>query len=207
MRPCVVLSLTTLLLAAIAFAQTGFSADVVDLKQPGTPVIAKMYFAAEQMRIEPQQMSPRNAPPIADIMYLKPQTQFRMLLRDRVYAQIPPQEDWWMYTSFLSGSVDDACDIWDKTSHTHSRTCRKVGDDTLNGRPTVKYEGRCSNKNPCHIWIDRRLRFLVKWEDGSNGRELRNIEEGTQPNTLFEIPRGFNRVQATTGTIQSTPAH
>ena len=197
---------TLLAFANAVHAQEGFSADVVELKRSGTPVVAKMYYAQERMRVEPQNMTPRNSPPIAFILYLKTQTEYMMLLRDRVYSEIPPAGDWQIYTSFRSGDVDDACSIWDKGSPSHSGACRKVGDDTINGRAAVKYEGRCSKGQPCYIWIDRRLRLLVKWENGPNGRELRNIQEGNQLPDLFEIPRGFKRVQATTGTMQSAPS-
>jgi len=169
-------------------------------------VIAKMYLAQERMRIEPQNMTPRNAPPIAYIMYLNTQTQFMLLLRERVYAKIPPQENWWMYTAFR-GDVENVCRTWGKASHSQSDTCRKVGDDTINGRTALKYEGHCSQGQPCFIWIDRRLRFMLKWENGSQGEELRNIQEGSQPINMFEVPPGFKSVQSTTGTIHSGPRH
>ena len=51
------------------------------------------------------------------------------------------------------------------------------------------------------------LEDLVKWENSSQGEELRNIQEGSQPIDMFEVPPGFKSVQATSGTIQSGPAH
>jgi hypothetical protein len=34
----------------------------------------------------------------------------------------------------------------------------------------------------------------VKWEGKSNSGELRNIQEGAQPASLFEIPAGFTKM-------------
>ncbi len=198
---------TWFFIAAMAHAQTGFSADVVELKRSASPAAAKIYFAQERMRFEPQNVIPRNAPPIVYMVYLKTQTSFAILPQQRVYAEIPIREDWSMYTSFLSGDVENACGNWDKFSHGHGGDCRKVGTEIVNGRPTVKYEGRCSRNESCQVWVDRALRFLVKWEDGSNSRELRNIQEGEQLPTLFEIPAGFTKVQATAGTVQSSKPH
>jgi len=200
---------TCLFLAATARAQMGFSAETVDLKRPGTPVSAKIYFAQERMRIEPQNMVPRDAPPIVYIVYLKTQTAFAILPRQRVYAEIPMGHvhDWLIYTAFLAGDVENACSSWEEFTHSRGGNCRKVGADVLHGRPTVKYDRRCSNNKPCQVWIDRSLHLLVKWDYGSYAQELQNIQEGDQPIALFEIPAGFTRTQATTGTVQSSKPH
>jgi hypothetical protein len=193
---------TLLLFVGSGNAQSGFTADVVDLGRKGTPVEARIYFTAERMRIEPQNMTPRTAPPIIFIGYLKTGTWFAILPTQHVYAEVPPQQEWLNYTYFQSEDQDNGCKGWDKMSQRHSASCRKVGDENLNGRPAVKYEGRCSVKGPpCHIWIDPSLRFLVKWENGPKGSELRNIQVGAPVVSLFDIPKGFTKVKATSGTV------
>ena len=45
-------------------------------------------------------------------------------------------------------------------------------------------------------WIDRKLRFLVKTESAKGrGMELRNIQEGPQQASLFEIPAGYKKIE------------
>ena len=74
-------------------------------------------------------------------------------------------------------------------------TCRRVGNDTVNGRATVKYEGVSAKGEHRYVWIDPKLRYLVKAEsDKGNSMELRNIQEGPQPASLFEIPAGYQKL-------------
>jgi hypothetical protein len=187
----------------MANAQTGFSADLVDLQRPGMPIKAKIYFSEDRMRVEPQNMSPRNAPPIIFLIYLRTHTSFALLPQQRIYAQIPTPGSWSMYTYFLSHDVDDACGGWDRVLRHHNPTCRKTGNETVSGRTAVRYEARCSHTDSCPFWIDRKLHFLVKWRDGSKGEELRNVQEGFQTASLFSIPAGFNKQKAKTGTAMS----
>jgi len=43
------------------------------------------------------------------------------------------------------------------------------------------------------MWLDPKLRFPVKWEGKNGSGELRNIQEGSQPSSLFEIPSGYTK--------------
>jgi hypothetical protein len=58
----------------------------------------------------------------------------------------------------------------------------------------VKYESTNSSGDVSHFWLDPKLRFPVKWEGKSSSGELRNIQEGAQPASLFEIPAGFTKM-------------
>ena len=69
-----------------------------------------------------------------------------------------------------------------------------VGNETVNGRSAVKYEGTNSGGEPSSVRLDPKLRFPVKWQGKSSGAELRNIQEGTQSASLFEIPAGYTKM-------------
>ncbi len=94
---------------------------------------------------------------------------------------------------FRAGDVENACGDWQKMGHEGS-SCHKVGSETVNGRSTVKYETTNASGDVSHFWLDPKLRFPVKWEGKSNSGELRNIQEGVQPASLFEIPAGFTKM-------------
>jgi hypothetical protein len=48
-----------------------------------------------------------------------------------------------------------------------------------------------SNKGQKHyVWVDTKLHCVVKTDEGG-GIELRNIQEGPQPASLFEVPAGY----------------
>jgi hypothetical protein len=72
-------------------------------------------------------------------------------------------------------------------------TCHKVGNETVNGRSAVKYEGTNSSGEPSSVWLDPKLRFPVKWQGEPSAGELRNIQESTQSANLFEIPAGYTK--------------
>jgi len=44
------------------------------------------------------------------------------------------------------------------------------------------------------VWIDERLGVVTRVQDSEQVLEFRNISEGSQPDTLFEVPSGFARV-------------
>ncbi len=76
---------------------------------------------------------------------------------------------------------------------TRGGSCHKIGSETVNGRSTVKYEGTNAKGETSNVWVDPKLRFPVKWEGKNGSWELRNIQEGTQPASLFEIPADYKK--------------
>jgi hypothetical protein len=99
-----------------------------------------------------------------------------------------------MFSFFKTSDVENACGDWLKLANNKGGTCHKVGSETLNGRNTVEYEGTNAKGEVSHVWLDPKLRFPVKWQGLSEGGELRNIQEGSQPASLFEVPSGFTRM-------------
>ncbi|MGA6952277.1 MAG: hypothetical protein WA416_16240 [Candidatus Sulfotelmatobacter sp.] len=186
--------LALILAASFAAAQAEFSAEIVDLQKPGTPMQAKIYFAKDKMRIESQTASAHGG---AVIINYATQTGDVLMAQQHMYMEMPmqAQTQHMGYASafFQTGDVENACGDWQKMGH-QSSSCHKVGTETINGRSTVKYETTNASGDVSHFWLDPKLRFPVKWEGRSNSGELRNIQEGTQPASLFEIPAGFTKM-------------
>jgi len=192
-----------MLAASFALAQTEFSADIVDLQKPGTPTQAKIYFAKDRMRIESQTVSAHGAGAV--IMNYATQTGTVVMAQQHMYMEMPMQAQTqrmaYAAAFFRAGDVENACGDWQKMGHTEGN-CHKVGSDTVNGRSTVKYETTNASGDVSHFWLDPKLRFPVKWEGKNSGGELRNIQEGTQPASLFEIPAGFVKMEIPGGMMQ-----
>jgi hypothetical protein len=180
-----------MLAASFALAQAEFSADVVDLQKPGTPTQAKIYFTKDKMRIESQTASAHGG---AVIINYATQTGDVLIPQQHMYMEMPMQAQTqrmgYAAAFFQTGDVENACSDWQKMGH-QSSTCRKVGSETVSGRSTVKYETTNASGDVSHFWLDPKLRFPVKWEGKNSSGELRNIQEGAQPASLFEIPGGF----------------
>jgi hypothetical protein len=182
------------LAASFVAAQAEFSADIVDLQEPGTPTTAKIYFAKDKMRIESQTAGARGG---VVIMNYATQTGTVLMAQQHMYMEMPVQAQTqrmsYAAAFFQAGDVENACGDWQKMGHAQG-SCHKVGSDTVNGRSTVKYETANASGDVGHFWLDPKLRFPVKWEGKNNSGELRNIQEGAQQASLFEIPAGFTKM-------------
>ncbi len=183
--------------ASFARAQTEFSADIVDLQKPGTPTTAKIYFAKDKMRIEPSANGPRSGGAV--IVNFGTQTSMVLMPQQHMYMEMPAQSQSqrMSYTNafFRAGDVENACGDWQKIEHAEGGSCHKVGNETVNGRTTVEYEATKASGDLNHFWLDPKLRFPVKWQGKNSSGELHNIQEGTQPASLFEPPAGFTKME------------
>jgi hypothetical protein len=189
--------LAFLFVAACSLAQTEFSADIVsDHKQGSTSTAstARVYFAKDKMRIEPQDKDPKSMG--AFIMNFATQTSIVIMPAQHMYMEMPASimNEKGTYSFFRTGDVENACGDWLKVPHNQGGTCRKVGNETVNGRNTVKYEGTNSSGESSEVWLDPKLRFPVKWAGKSGTGEMKNIQEGSQPASLFDIPAGFTKM-------------
>ena len=182
--------IVVLALAGVALAQAEFSAEVVDA-QKGTQ--AKIYLAKDKMRFEPAEKSQRGLG--AFIVNLATQTSTVLMDQQHMYMEMPSQMAAQRnpYRFWRTGDVENACSDWVQQSWNKGGTCHKVGDETVNGRSTVKYEGTNANGDTGTVWLDSKLRFPVKWQGKNGGGELRNIQEGSQPASLFEVPAGYTK--------------
>ncbi len=78
---------------------------------------------------------------------------------------------------------------------------KPVGRETLNGRQTEKWlvTTRPAKGQPSHSyqWYDPQLQMAIREElPGGYYRELRNIQVGPQPQSLFQVPAGYQRIRA-----------
>ena len=188
-RACSVLAL--LLAASFALAQTEFSADIYNNQKPDSQ--AKIYFGKDKMRFESSKKDARGGGAL--IMNLATQTSTVVMDQQHMYMELPAQiaAQRNTYHFFRTGDVDSACSDWLAQSWNKGGTCHKVGNETVNGRSTVKFEGTNSRGESGTMWLDPQLRFPVKWEGKNGSGELRNIQEGSQPSSLFEIPSGYTK--------------
>ena len=94
---------------------------------------------------------------------------------------------------------DDPCRQWQAMAQIAGVTdqgaawrCERIGDEAIAGRRTIKYRGISPREDRYLIWIDPRINFVVKLEaDDGSTVEVANIQEGPQPEQLFEIPAGY----------------
>ena len=184
-----------MLAASFALAQAEFSAEIVDLQKPGTPTTAKIFFAKDKIRIESSGGQRGGG---AVIVNFATQTSMVLMPQQHMYMEMPAQSQGqrMAYTNafFRAGDVENACGDWQKMGSNKGGSCHKVGNESVGRRDTVKYETTNATGEVSYFWLDPKLRFPVKWQGKSNSGELRNVQEGAQPASLFEAPAGFTKM-------------
>jgi hypothetical protein len=92
---------------------------------------------------------------------------------------------------FRAENADDACADWQRTAE-QKIVCERVGPEMVNGREAVKYQNRTAlDTTPAAVWIDKALKFVIKWESADTNAELRNIKEEQQAADLFLVPSEY----------------
>jgi hypothetical protein len=153
----------------------------------------KIYFSKDKVRFESANKDPRTGGVV--IMNLATQTTTVLMNQQHMYMELSPQmaSQRTAYNFFRTDDVEAACSDWTQLPQNKGGSCHKIGSETVNGRSTVKYEGTNAKGETGDVWLDPKLRFPVKWEGKNGSWELRNIQEGSQPGSLFEIPAGFTK--------------
>ncbi|HKW24520.1 MAG TPA: hypothetical protein VJN48_01975 [Terriglobales bacterium] len=184
------------LLTFSAFAQE-FSADFVNIgKDRSHSGPSKIFVGKDKMRIETDEGGEVGRG--AAIMDFVNQKSITLMPQQKMYMESMPQMKMQeKNVLFRPDDPNNACpqyiSLVKKHNPNENVTCRKVGEDTVNGRSTIKYVGT-SNKGSGFVWIDPKLRFVVKWlNDKGDGTELRNIQEGSQDATLFQVPPDYHK--------------
>jgi hypothetical protein len=181
-----------LLLCSAAFSQE-FSADLVNSKTGSPRNIGKLYVGTDKVRFEGQDAEAHGG--VALINFTTHVTDVlipeRQMYVEMMQGQARRQQP---FAFFRPTDPDNACAEWLKTVAKPGSTCHRVGPDLLNGRPAIKYEGTSSDGKSGTVWVDPKLRFALKWQDENGVVELQNIKEGSQPDSLFEIPAGYQKM-------------
>lgn len=186
----------SLVLVTLPSTAQDFSADVV--YRPGTsPSTAasnpgplhppsKLYVSKNDMRLETHGLN-------GTVLMVNSADQIAV-------AMFPSRKTYEVLDSapseyFSVANPEDACADWQQSS-SRKINCKKVGPDTVNGRPAVKYQNEGATDSAVSaIWIDSALKYVVKWESAQGGAELQNIKEGQQAGDLFKVPRDYDSVQ------------
>lgn len=114
----------------------------------------------------------------------------------------------WKMTFSHQGKVYASTEWIDKERHMPLRSERAdgsrsemvfLGQDQLGGRPAEKWEMKSSQSGKApessYQWYDPQLDLAIREEfPGGFVRELVNIREGQQPESLFSVPAGFKQI-------------
>ena len=195
------------LLAGSVFAQE-FSADMVNARTDGFSSGGKLYVSNQRVRFESDRESAGGGKPIM-IMDFAQHTNTMLMPAHHMYVSYPQGRGMtipiWRLTD-----VNNACAEWEAfaaqlRTESKVKSCQRTGNDTLNGRSAVKYVITSTDGKVSTVWIDPKLRTLLKREAPDGTIELKNIREGAQSASLFEVPPGYQKMEMPMGMPGSAP--
>lgn len=97
---------------------------------------------------------------------------------DKTYLEMPYQAE------------DKTFEEW--TAEKESKA-KLLGEETVSGLQSRKYES-IEDGEKTYFWISKKFPFPVKVEDAEVTMEYRNIKEGSVPDSLFELPSGYEKM-------------
>jgi len=128
---------------------------------------------------------------------------FLLLPESKLYLQVeggvgtPFYRGAWM---FRPDTPKYPCNGWVSEANYRGITlrCNPAGQDTVDGRPTEKWDAANPEAGQGTLWYDPDLNFIVKVRRISksgveSGYELHNAKKEAQPSSLFEVPGGYRK--------------
>lgn len=174
-----------------AFCQQ-FSADMIRQKPEGT-LPSKVAVKGEKIRFAMTGQQPQQESVV--VIDLKQETGFMVLPDNKSYTPLASKHISTAMPFFLPTDPENACADWDKFV-SKPGSCSKVGDETIDDRAVVKYKGVARNGDTGYAWVDKKLKFVTKWEGEKGAVSFKNIQEGPQAAAMFTISSGFERMDS-----------
>jgi hypothetical protein len=186
-------------LSAPAFAQE-FSADMISRTADGKVSKSKLYQTPEKERFD----STVQIRPGSSI-----ETHMIIDRRGKLIYLVEPQQKVILVNHVLqvanntSGNGSSSANPCEQLMSTinpvvmkQQFACKQLSHEVMNGRSVEKWqmESKWWGSGPAYLWVDSQIKAAIKWKlpDGSSG-ELQNIQVGTQPASLFELPADYRK--------------
>ena len=157
-----------------------FSADTISTFKGEQKLQGKMYFKQDKFRMD-----------------MKGNGDMHMITRidKKVVWNVMPAQKMYMEMPF---NLKNKPKVDEKFEGEIER--KLVGNETIDGHPTKKYliTYKANNKTErVYQWFATDINFPVKTAaiDGSWSQEFRNVKIGSQPDSLFEVPKGYQKMQ------------
>jgi hypothetical protein len=173
------ISIFVLFLSAGAALALDFSADSINTSKAGK-ITSKIFYSKDKFRTEmtkPAQM--------INIVRMDKKVMWNIMPVEKMYMELP-------FSLENKPRVDEKFEGEIERKH--------VGSETIDGHPTKKYLVTYkvgSKKEQVYQWLATDISFPVKTSavDGSWTQEFKNIKMGPQAGSLFELPKGYKKMQ------------
>jgi len=174
--------LITVMVLSVSVNAADITADMIH-KSPMGSFKGKMFLKGDNLRQE---------------MDIKGEKQVTIFRKDKgvVWILMPGQK---MYMEMMAGSQNNMAPV-DPDELEKIGKKKFIGKEEVNGYMCSKYHYTFHDPSvgAATYWISEKLNFPVKMEmDGPSGHmvtEYRNIQEKTMPDSLFNIPSGYQKM-------------
>jgi len=173
--------------AASAFAQD-FSAEVFNVNGKDAVKAGKVYVKGSKMRIDRGDASPEASTPLM-VVDLEAHTVTIMDPTSHTYLKSEMDADAGLSFFHISDGSNACTDL---SKMAGMQSCKKAGNETINGRQSSKYSGKSEDGKQITMWVDPEVNFIVKWQNGAEVGELRNIKVGAQTASMFDMPSDYH---------------
>jgi Domain of unknown function (DUF4412) len=171
-------------LLIVSFSNTAlaieFSADTITTMKGGQKMEGKMYFKPDKFRIDM-----KTNEDMIMITRIDKKVVWNMMIKQKSYMEMP-------------FDLKNKPKVEEKYPGEIER--KEVGRETIDGHPTIKYLITYKiddKKNQVYQWLATDIKFPIKTAgvDGSWTQEFRNVKVVAQPDSLFEVPPGYTKMQ------------
>lgn len=157
-----------------------FSADTISTFKGEQQVKGKMYYKPDRFR-----MDMKVHEEMIVITRIDKKVVWNIMTEEKMYMEMP-------------FDLKNKPKVEDKFAGEIDR--KEVGRETIDGHPTIKYliTYKVDNKkDQVYQWMATDINFPVKTSavDGSWTQEFRNVKIAAQPDSLFEVPAGYQKMQ------------
>lgn len=168
-----------------------FSADLVSREAQVARPAKKIFVSDSKVRVETGDAS--GSILIADS---GAGTAYMVMSHQQVYIETRNAMAVEMARLFRPADPQDPCTEWLKLVQDRGpgATCRRVGEGSVDGRRTIKFEGVSPEGERGYAWVDPALHFIIRIESPGGGMALQNIKEAPQPMGLFTVPAEFRKI-------------
>jgi hypothetical protein len=156
-----------------------FSADMVQLVG-GVTRTGRYYMGNQKMRTE---TTNDKGVMVATIIDVNAKKMFQLNPSEKMYMEMPMGGD----LGSWAGDEKTVNEYYEK---------KHVGSETVNGYACDKYElmPKKQGLGKSTTWIAKKLGFPIKTTGTNYSMELKNIRTGSQPDELFAVPDGYEKV-------------
>jgi hypothetical protein len=149
---------------------------------PGPNLSGKLYVSGNHLRAD--------WGPISDVFDLKTRTGWRLFPDTKTYELLGSKDLSTYAPEMENGSLCPHA--------TYPSSCKLIGNDVLEGRATTKWDLYNPEKGfHVYFWTDDGQSVTLRMEIGDAATyKVSNVHVGSVPDSMFELPAGFERVEA-----------